>query len=61
MTDTTNDRVRRMILQQTWEAYVGVPRAGEGIPVDLRCPGCGVERDGCDSPLCTRYLSEGEE
>lgn len=59
--DTTTIRVRRILLDGAREVYAPdtVPRAG--IAIDRRCPGCGIDRDGCAHPLCSRYMSESEE
>ncbi len=59
--DTTTIRVRRILLDGAREAYAPDTAPRAGIPVDRRCPGCGVDRDGCDHPFCSRYLSESEE
>ena len=62
MSDTTQQRVRRILLDGAREAYVhDEPADAATIPLDRRCPSCDVERGGCDQPLCTRYLSESEE
>ncbi len=58
--NTADQRVARMLLEHAREVYVTRDRIPETIAIDRRCPGCGVERDGCDRPLCSRLLSEAE-
>ena len=47
----------------TAEPWLPLPPAGseETVPVDRRCPGCGLERDGCESRLCSRRHDDEED
>ncbi len=57
MTATPDGRVRRLLLAHAREAYVPEWRPSATVPIDGRCPACGVARAGCRSATCIRRVA----
>jgi hypothetical protein len=47
-------QVWRSVVDHAHEAYLQPIRPSSTMPIDRRCPSCGVERDGCESATCIR-------
>jgi hypothetical protein len=57
---SADSRAWAVVLKHAREVHVETDRVAVTVPIDRRCPSCGVARDGCDRPFCNRLMSEAE-
>ncbi len=51
---SADEKVHRLLLNHAREAYLLPIGPSSTVPIDLRCPACGIDRPVCASRTCIR-------